>query len=224
MCARAATSACACSAPAVSGTASRPGSSRTPPKPLASAHSICRAVTGEQLPETTATRSAGGAGGSGSGSGSNPADRQWATSAYSTPEEPAMNCGAAAWRQIWRPTSASDASSSTSNTTTSGRAASAAATRASTSAAASSRISTRAMVLPVCRTRWRRRSASVIGVTGWCAMVGCRSSRWVAPSTGREQVAEHGIAAQRRRADDQRYDRRAEPPVARPGTEASADR
>ena len=38
---------------------------------------------------------------------------------------------------------------------------------------------------PVCRARWRRTSASSIGVTGCAAIVGCRSSRWTAPSPAR---------------------------------------
>ena len=50
-------------------------------------------VVGEQLPEATTSRSTGPAGRGGSGSGSIPAARQWATRAYSSPDEPAANRG-----------------------------------------------------------------------------------------------------------------------------------
>ena len=90
------------------------------------------------------------------------------------------------------------------------------------------------IVLAVCLARCRPRLASSIGVTGWCDMTGCSSSRYPTPFATREQVAEgliaahagvahhHGLpnAAQDGRSD---VDRAPDRPDMRGGVEGGAD-
>ena len=91
---------------------------RSVEKPLDLAHRICPAVTGEQLPLTTAIRGTADAAGSADCRGNSPMSRQCAANAYCRPDDEALNRPAPRWCQTRRPASRSVSSSRTSIRTT----------------------------------------------------------------------------------------------------------
>ena len=174
-------------------------------KPCSLAWAICAAVTGETDPETQAMRSTGCRAKRLAGGRSirRPANRRRAR-----PRTPANRRQTAARRaccsQTRRPASIRVSLSSTSIETTWRRRAISRRKRASPRRASSPQSRRGQSSVSVWRARWRPRSASSMGVTGWRDMTGCRSSRWRRHAAIANRLPQRLIAAHARIGDDHR--------------------